>query len=417
MLKKLSTKPVFYELNDKNRTIIHLFFFVPYKKSDILNAKLTNRMILNYNKNIERFNELRRKKEELYIMNYSIDISNNVLTSIIDVRFCIPKSTIIDGFSIDDAFKFLHDCLFNPLIDKNKFKEEQFNYEKNYLLNREIDYPHSIYEYATDQFLDFFDKDKKLSLHYDEYMKMLKKVTAKSAYDYYKKSILNNNFATYIYGNLEQKKEILKSYNKYFKQNNKELKYELQEFNYPKFKKYEEKNIITKYNQSVLNLYYQVKDIRDKDYYPLLTLYFFLNSRENDLIYKNLRRINNLIYDSKVFYSGMYGNLGIRVFFNKDDENIILDIIKMTFNDIKVKENFNNYKSNLLQAIKYDLYSSEDNSFYEIDNKIDSEVYIHHSLEEKLKEIEKITFDDMLDLLNRLTLTRKMTMIEGDKNE
>ena len=417
MLSKFNSKVKFIKVKNVNRTIIKIVYFIKHSKENILNRNMAKRMVSNYNKKVDLISEFKNKIKDLYLLGYNVNIFTCGSYDIFEFNLFIPKENIIDEFNLDEAMKFFFDNIYNPLVNNNSFKSEQFNFEKNFLLEKMKNYPSSIYEYTSDKFFDFYDENKEFNtLHIDEYKNYLNEVNEVDSYKFYLDNIINNKkHITYIFGNLDNKQKILDSYNKYFKNNNYSFKLDNKYFSFKKLLDYKEKEEITKYNQSVLQEYYQIKDISEKDEHLLIMLTSFLNDKENNLLFKNIRIKHNLIYDLYITYDCKNGNLELSIYFNIEDKDCIKKIIKKTFEDIKDKNNFNTYKNNLIRALKYDLDSALDERFFEAANIINSEISHFTSLEERLKISKKIKYEDMLDFLNRVVLTREMTFIAGDK--
>jgi len=416
MKKHFSAEPKFISVNDTNRTIIKIFFYSKYKRQYNIKNKLMGRILTSCNNNYRFYKEFENKKNELLIIDYWIENvkCNDMYITIFSL--VIPKEGIITDFKLEEAIKFFYDSIFNPCVVDDGFEINQFNWEKSYLYDKEKDYPKNIYQYLDEEVIKIINEKEKTYITHEEYMKMIKQATPKNVYEYYQKVIKNNQFITYIYGNLDNKDRLLEIYNKYFKQENKNIEIYMKRIKPLKVDSYKENTITTNYNQSVLVLFYQVENFIKKEQIILETLYFFLNSRENDLIYNNLRHKHNLIYTLNMEFEKNKGFLTIKSYLDKKDIEKAQMIIEQTINQVKVKENFELYKENLLKALKYDMYSAKDNIFNDAIDIIEKEVKCNMTLEEKYKQIEKIQIDNMINLIDKLKLTSKLTLI-GDKDE
>lgn len=417
MIKKFSTKPQFIEVKNVHRTIIRITFFLPHDKNKIVVRNLLKRILTNCNKEFSNATIFRKRIKELSILDYGIFIYPYKDSDLMNIVFAIPEEGIIDDFNMEEAIKFLYNTIYKSNVNNNEFDLEQFNWEKEYLLKCEEGYPHDINEFYNNSFHDFVDEEKIIGLHRHEYLEQLNKVSSKDVYDYYVENILNNHFVTYIYGNLKNKDKINDIFNKYFKQNIKEINIPIEYFNFIKPVSYKEKTINTKYNQSVLGMLYQVENMDNKDVDVFRMFEYFLSSRENDLIFTNLRVNNNLIYHSKVNKDVFYGTIEIVIYFNNNDLDKIVDIITSTINEIMLEDNYNIYKERLLRALKYDIYSRHDEPMYEVDKKITNELEYDYTLEHQLDNMKKITYENMCSFIKRVKLTRKLVLIAGDKIE
>ena len=417
MKKNYSTKIKFIEVENKNRTIISMVFPIKMDRKNIMLKNLAYRMISNHNKYCKTLNDFETKMDDLYIMNYNISQYNYSNFIFFNIKFCIPKLGIIKEFDLDAAIKFLYDCLYNPLASNNSFDEVEFNKEKEYMLNRQKEYPTSFYEYFDDCFLDLYDEERVTSLHHDEVVKFLEEANAKDCYEFYKNNVLNNKYLTYIYGNLDYKDEILKSFNKYFNVDENSFEEDFEYFNYLPLKEYKEKREVTKYNQSAMALLYQVENMSENDYFKVMMFDSFLSDRENNLLFKKLRTNYNIIYNCNASYNILYGLIALKAFFNIKDEAIVIKAIDEIFEDLKDKDKFEDYKQRMLRAIEYDIYASLDNDFLKVEVIIGKELSYYHTYEEKKENFEKITYEEFMAFLDRIKLTRKLVAVAGGSDE
>lgn len=406
----------FYEVKDANKTVISFEFDIDYKREDIIKKKMMQRMLMNYTNDLKNIKDYRSMEEKLYIMESKNRIISDIDRAIYNINFVIPKSDIIDDFNLDKAIKFMCDVLFNPFINNEQFDTNAFDSELNYLKDIEKDYPHNIGEYSFDTFLDFVDEENKTMIHHDEYINYLNTINNEKVYNYYLKNIKNNDFKICVFGNIEDKENVLNNLNKYFKSN----KVEDKKLNYYEFLPildYKEKEITTKYNQSVLSMLYQFRNITEEDIIKLEILYYFLNSKENNLLYTELRYKNNLIYQSAVKRYDNYGILDLVVFFDYKLLNKVEEAIYNIFKDLKNKDNYELYKERLIKAIEYDILDEEDNPFYIVNETFCKKYFPNDLLKVKLEKIKNISFESFLEFLNRMILTRKMIMKSGEKND
>lgn len=413
----ISTKPTIYDIKDVNRLVFHIFFPVKRNKNDRANLVLTKRMLMTCSKLYDESSKLGKAFEDNLIMNYSVDNEGTYNYDFIIFKLSIPKDKIIKGYSIDNALEVFHELIFNPLSDGKKFDEKHFNLEKKFILDSFKDYPRDITEFAMQEIDTFVDHKVKNTATHDEYMKLLDKATPKSAYDYYKKAILNNNYFTFITGCVENKRELLVKFNKYFNQALKDIKFKLDIYDIHKVEKYKYKVIEKNYNQSLLYKHYNIKKYKEDDRYKLKLLYFFLQSKENNLIYHKLRRANNLIYHASVSRSLQCGTLNMFVYLDYHDVDTANKLISEVFDELRNKELFELCMNRTIKAITYDLLSQEDNSFNILSEKINNILGLGDNLKDTLKIVKKITYDEMIEFMDRVVLSRELLVKGGASNE
>ena len=416
MIRNFKTEPYIYEVKDVNKTIIKMNFFSEFKREDCVNNNMLKSILTTCSNKYKQRSEFKNKKRDLYIMDYYIDSSvyNNVIMHTVVLQ--IPKLGLIKEFNLDEVFKFVHDSLYDPFINNDSFDEESFNLIKENRIKDQIDYPHSIHEYTSDIFLDFADEKKQTYIHRDEWLKALEKANPKDLYNYYKRVILDNkNILTFMSLNKDDKDEIIKVFNKYFKNDIDEFELDINYSNYIEIPDNTKKEININYNQCVLSQAYTFKDFTDDDRLLLKTLYYFLYSKENDLIFKELRNKRNLIYYHRMSSDNNYAIMGIKVFFNKGDQDEIKNVISNVFDMIRDENNFNTYKANLIRALEYDYLSLSDNIYYEVNTQVDAILNPYYiNVKTQVELTKNITYDQMMSLLDRMSLSKEMIMYSKD---
>ena len=388
-MKKFKTKPKIINIEDTNTTIIKIMFFNKHTKEDTIKNRIMNRILRTCNNLYRTPKEFETKREDLLIMNLSIDTNAYIENEVTYVTMTLPREGIIDEFNLEECIKFLYDTLYNPYIENDEFNNEHFNWERDFVFDRERNYPNNIYDYIEEESIKILNEIEDIYITHEEYLNYIKKQTPKTIYENYKTKIKNNSFITYIYGSIENKEKLLKIFNKYFKQDQQEIKLDTNYTKYLKITEYKEFERKTKYNQTVLNLFYQIEKLKQEEKTILDTLFYFLNSRENDLIFQNLRIKNNLVYESRVMESNTCGYIAIIAFLNKEDIKKAQEIIEETLEDIKKEENFNIYKERLLKALKYDVLTEEDNDYNIVKDIINKDIKEEKTLKEKYEIIKE----------------------------
>ena len=415
-MKKFKTEPKIIDIKDTNTTIIKIMFFNKHEKEDTIKNRIMNRILRTCNNLYRTSKEFETKREELLIMNLSIETNAYLKSEITYITMTLPREGIIDEFNLEECIKFLHETIYNPYIENGEFNNEHFNWERNFIYDREKNFPNNIYESLEEETIKIINEIENTYITHEEFIEFINRQTSKSIYEHYVNRIKNNNFITYIYGNVENKEKILNTFNKYFKQEKNEIEVDNNYNKYLKITEYKEYEKQTKYNQTILNLIYQIENLKEDEKTILDTLFYFLNAQENDLIYQNLRVKNNLVYDARVMENTKLGYINITAFLNKDDIEKAEQIIKKTLEEIKNEDKFNIYKERLLKALKYDVLTEEDNDYNIVKDIINKDIKDEKNLKEKYEIIKNITTKDMNMFLDRLKLTRKLTMV-GDKNE
>ena len=410
-----TNKPEIFNVKDVNRVIINILFPTKTCNEDVLKRSLLLRELSNYNKNYKESGLFFSKLDSLYIINYSVNSVRYLDVTYIKFSLALPKEGLIDEYSLDECLSFFKDCIYNANTSGKEFDNTSFDYEKRFLLDREKEWPKSIYEDTMDKYYIFIDKEEKLGLSHKTYMKYLNDVTSKDVYKYYEDNILNNNYFVYVFGSVN-KEDFTKKFNKVF--DKKITKFEL-DLNFNEFfnvDKYSEKKEVTKYNQSVLYLNYIIKDMKEDELTYFSMLYYLLSSKENALIYNALRTNNNIVYSSKVRGSKHYALFDVIVYFNDYDYKKIIDIVNEAINSLRDEKVFNICKDRLVKSLGYDLLYKEDEPFGDIIEQIETKISDEILFKDKIDRIKEIDHKSFIKFLDKVTHSKSYLFESGDKN-
>ena len=245
-------------------------------------------------------------------------------------------------------------------------------------------------------------------------MKQLKCCTSKSLYEFYKKSILNNNYFVYIYGSTDS--NIESTFRKVFNDKIVNFSYDVSFFNFDRDYEYKHKEENTKYNQSAFFLHYVIKDMKEKELPYLMMLYFFLDSKENAIIYNALRTDNNIIYQAKTVNHKHFGFFDVMIYYNDVHYKEVQDIVTKSIKYLYDEEFFNECKARLIKSLNYDLLYKEDEPFGNILEKIEVDISDEVSFKRRIAGLNKINYYDFSCFLDRVILTKSYLFKGGDKN-
>lgn len=413
---KFTNEPKIYDVKDVNRVIINILFPTKSSNKDVINRTLLLRMLSNYNKDYKDPNTFYNKTDSLYIINYSVNTIKYLEITYIKFSLVLPKEGLIDDYSFKDALKFFYDCIYKVNGENGEFDKESFDNELRFLYEREKDFPKSIYEYTADEYYKFIDKEERLGVSHDTYMKLLDKASSKDVYSYYEKNVLNNNYFVYVFGNINDKDKFTKEFKKVFNKEHIEFSLEAKFTDYFKYNGYKEKKEKTKYKQSVLYLNYCGDGATEKDFIYYYAIFNILNSRENALIYNALRTTNNIVYSTKVRSTRIHGLLDVVVYFNDYDYKKIIEIVNDSINSLRDEKVFNECKEKLVKAFGYDLLYKEDEPFGDILEIIETQISDEILFKDKIEMIKKIDHKSLVKALDKIKLSRAYLFESGDRN-
>ena len=412
---RLSTIPYIYKVDNVNVIRVKLLYPVAIESryTDVYKLNLMNKILGNSSKKYNEIDIFSEVMNRNLVIKYKVGYTRFDNELFITVNYVVPKEGLIDGFNLEDSFKLLYELIYNPDVGDKKFNEKNFTWNKDVMLNNMKQDINNIYDLSVEEIDNFFDPDCIHFIHREERIELLEKTNPKNVYEYYEKNIKNNKFISFIYGAIDNKERVLKAFNKYFKQEKYDFDIDVEPYRFIPYSDYQEKEIETKYNQSVIYQVYQVEKMKEKDVHVLRMLYYFLNSRENALIFGTLRNKYNLVYECSVEYDIVHGLIYIRTLMDKKDKDLINKLIEETIYSIKDEKIFNRCKANLMRSLEYDLLDDEDDDFHDVVVKISKKIKNNIDIKNIIKHMEKIDYEQMKEFLDRFKLSRNLFMEGG----
>ncbi|MDE5630734.1 MAG: insulinase family protein, partial [Bacilli bacterium] len=297
---KMKTKPTMLE--DKNIKTIDISLIYPFlfQDEDTFNYDLMVSILNNHSAAYPNEKDFAVEVSKRLIIHYRAALKTIGDTSFLRFDLTIPQKNITPEYDIEEAIKFFKDTIFNPFAKEESFDERTFEREREYVLARmEDSNNNNIYAQSFNRFIKLIDPQEEVFASIDTDLMNLKNANAKRSYQLYKEIVFNTDPLIYVFGNYEEK-EIMDLLEKYFPSQKSEKNFELKYDNifHPSPRDYIEEH--SKFNQTVLFMLYDCQNITpdEKEYLSLIGN--ILGGSENDLIFKQLRLNNNLVYSTNV---------------------------------------------------------------------------------------------------------------------
>ena len=405
---------------DKFKTVtVQVNFKRETKKEEIVFRNMVINMLCESNGIYKTKREFDIATEELYnlyykSMNY---MSGKYSISVLDITFLNEKYTEEGMF--DKSIDFLYNIIFNPnIVDDNGVKKfEEKNYEISYnLLKEQIE---SIKEnpsyYARVRMLENLDKDSYASYRSNGYIEDLDNVNRENLYDYYLSMLNDDMIDIFIIGdvNISQVERII--YNKFSILKSRKRHSDSHFVTCGKCKKIrkvvKEKAHI---NQSKLLLGYKIDNLNDFELRYVLSVYsYILGGSPDSKLFKNVREKHSLCYNISSTAHPLYSLLTISAGINKRDFRKTVSLInKETTNMRKGKFTDDDIVKAKITYIN-SLNELEDNPQSIIGLYSGIEYLRSDTIDERIIKINKVTFNDVKTLANKIHLDT-IYMLEGD---
>ncbi len=385
-----------------------LFFKIVFTK-EIKKDEITIRNMLLDNlifscKNYPTKKQMAIKKQDLYgadIYGNNKRVGKNILTEIY-LSILNPKYTEED--MLFESLDFLHEIIFNPNVENNKFNEEIFNIIKNNLESDIKSTKENTSLYANQKLKQLMG-DYPFSYKMEGTIEDLEKINNENLYTYYKEFLKNNKIDIFVVGDLD--------FNLMKQVVNEKLCFPSNDYLVKDFAiDYRSENrgideVVeeSSYNQSKLAIGCSLGKLTKKEKKYVATIYnIILGNSPDSKFFKNIREKKSYAYTINSTFRRMDDILTISAgisYSNYDDvvksiEKEIDDMRKGKFNDLDIEKAKN-------------LYISVINDINEFQSSI-SEYYYnlrYLGMDDYNKEIDiikDITKEEIVDVANKISI-------------
>lgn len=411
MKLKLSTEPKVIKTKDIDTLEFKLIFPIKQNYNNNYYISLLGLYLTTTSSKYPDPTEFRKEKLRHTLLGQSFFSNTYVDNTYLVYSFSTPKEGLVSDFDLESTFEFAIDTLLHPLCNNEEFDLNKFEYEKSFIVSNHERALDGIYASNSNKFYDTIDPEEELGNSYDKNTELLETINNKDLYKFYKESILDNGFISYVYGNISESK-IKKLFAKYIPQSKKYISFAINYFKPMPMKKRRYEEVITHYNQSELFMEYQV-DMIEKERKYLAIIINILRASENNLIYEALRVKNNLVYDARIETFNARAMFVIISFIPKEKYKETKKIIDGVFKSLHDEKYMQECLNKLIKGLEVDLLKESDSLTKPLDDVINHDLKIT-TTKEALEEFKKVKVKDLISFLDRIKLTNEM-LFRGDK--
>lgn len=292
------------------------------------------------------FNVLKRGENQ--ILKFSLEIVNE--------KFLPHKDNLTEK-----AFGLLNDIIFNPLLEKGKFKENFLTQEKENLKNNIISLINDKYSYAMEQCIKNMCRDEKYGIYKLGDIKAVDAVSSEELYKHYKKIIDDARRSLFLVGSFKSsfrdniyQNTPLKTGKEIYDQNT-ELIYKDKDIDY-----YQEKLSV---NQAKLTMGFRTGITRKMDdYYALVVCNSLLGGSTHSKLFQEIREKRSLAYYVNSSIESTKGLLFINSGIDAENSEEVVELINREIKEIIdgnfSEEDFLRSKKSIINSLKEDYDSS-----------------------------------------------------------
>ncbi len=403
---------------DKFKTIkMEVYLKRLLKKEDITKRNVLVNTLLESTKKYPSRRLLEIETEELYDLGYKGSNYNSGKYTILsfNISFLNPKYT--EENMDEKSIKFLNEILFNPNVNNNMFNQKNFDMAINIMRDHLESMEENAALYSQIKMLEEMD-DSIISYRSSGYIEDLDKLNPKDLYEYYLDVINNDIVDIFIIGDVDVNRiDSLIENNMLFKNNNKskESHYYVHNEISSSIKEVKEKS---NKEQSTLVIGTKFDEMTDFEKRYVLSIYnYILGGSTDSNLFINVREKNSLCYYINSSIQPLLSIGIIKAGINSKDYDKVIDLVKLEIDNMK-QGNFNDDKlNNAIVSYINSLSELEDNpssiiSLYTCLEYLDGDL-----IEDRIKNIKKVTKEDVIKLANKIHLNTIFLLEGSDDNE
>jgi len=333
-------------------------------------------------------------------------------TSFIEFNLLLPDPKIIKEDIMPNTIKFLMETIYHPNVVNNEFANDIYQQEMRILKQGGIKARKDIYSLASINVLKEIDNLGYITNNAIDKPELIKKITNKKLYQFYEKVILNNSPQFFIMGDVseEQIQSLFQPYIKKIVSFNTDYNLYLTKV---KTKEIDEEG---DFNQSLLSVVYNIKDIKEEDHSKIYMIGNLLASRTSAILQENLRDKNGLTYAARVKPRARSATFIITALTDKDSKEKVLKQIDKSLEDLKDEKRVQPLLTRIIEMQEKDMLRNRDKKYIIFDNEIDKILQIAPTEEESFQESQKITSKDIKKMTEQFDL-QLIYFLKGVKNE
>lgn len=375
---------------------------IPDERYFVCNIPLLSSILMRTNSRYDKINERNLAAYELYGPNYYIDyqIFGSNLVFSLGLTFLNEKYT--EKGMNEKIIDFAFNILFNPKVENNSFDEEMLDIIKDEHIHKMETIKERPRSYIIPNLSEHMPLSYYKLLTLDETIDGEKSVTGKSLYECYQRILKEARLEIFVVGDVDSGniKEIIDSKIPY-----KPILNDLHS-SYIIQKKKEDLEMISEdilERQSLLAVGLVFTDLSFFESNYVFRIYnSILGGSDNSLLNTEAREKRGLCYSIRSSRNDFTGTMIITSAFDGKNYDEMLDIIKEKIEDIKNGQFDEKYIDDFKKSYIDSFNDSEDYIGVSMADMEDEILFGDDSNEDKIKNIKKVTKEDIMALAKRV---------------
>lgn len=415
--KDLGSYNLHFIKTDIFKTItMKVIFHTPIIKEDITKRNILSDILLQSTKEYKTRRDLTIKSEDLYaadIYTSNQRVGNYIMTSFI-LQTLNDKYTEENNF--EESIKFLHEIIFNPDVEEERFKEDKLELVKSNATLALNSIKEDAANYSLIRMSEAYDKTSPISYRMTGYLEDLDKITEENLYEYYERMLDNDYVDIFILGDINEKEllPIIKKYFKFKKVKKRKASYYLPNKKPRKRRLFAKET--TNNSQSKLAIACPITKMTDYEKnYSLLLANIILGGTGDSKLFKEVREENSLCYTIRSNYNRLDNLMVINAGIDNVNFDKAVELITKNVQDMK-KGKFTDSDINVAK----EFYKTSAESLMESPSRIINEVLTEEilgvePLSERVRKIEKVTKKDIMRACKKINMDTVFLLEGGNK--
>lgn len=406
-----------YKTKKYSSIYMRFLFEMPYNKRNIYCSDILEEYMIHSSRNYKTRKEIEDKRMELYSLNFGMNNSVRGEKMLTHANFSFYDPDLVKDDYIKDALTFTRDILLNPnfdngVLDKQELRRSTDNI-KNSIGEGLMDYRTR----ASNSFIETLFPNSYMTediIHsIDEFEDLINSFKDKDYINMHDKLINNSLVGLVIMGNF--KDEYIEYLEELFKfKSTIKLDRDFKEtLSISKETDFYTKISDVDTKESALRLVYNcpARSYRDKVIYNMISR---MLSGTGNILFKVLRDEMKLVYSTNSSFNNKLDYMVLSAYIDKKNVEAAEDGIKNALKRLENRELVDDLLTQMKEKNEMFIYTFDENKtnlFYEL---YDKAFKLERTDKERVKIMEKVTTDDILNALKKMELV-KVFFYEGVK--
>lgn len=388
-----------------------VFIATPLQRENVTLDALLTAVLRRGTKTMQSQDMISKKLEEMYGASFDCGIEktgdNHILKFYLEAisEEFLPEKEELEQKCLDILF----DIIFNPLVEKNGFKEEYVQGEKQnikQIIEGKID---NKARYSLDRCIEEMFKGKPYGLYKYGYVEDLEKITPQSLYEYYKKLMNECKIDIFCSGGIEAEKTetIIKQNERIQNLKSREPQYSINNEQTEGIEIKEEQTVEEhmQVNQGKLVIGLSVNSNEENARFTTSVYNAILGGGANSKLFQNVREKESLAYTAGSNYVRQKNSIFIRCGIEIDNYEKALNTIKKQLQDMKEgkfdEKDIENAKNLIIESVK-SIPSEQDTEITYYYGQELSDTFM--TLEEYIEKINAQSKEKVVNLANKVNI-------------